>query len=175
MEVECLFLGRVLCRNSGKLLCINKMWTLPCVWTASTKIIQNYSMLNSGRILVACFLVFTKCGTFIIQPEWSHIWNERSDNLRARKLKLMLSVTALWIWRLSFPSLHSSSSANCWDDNLGCCAHEQAFFLSMARVFSLTWFVLLNPEDSLSWLSVIVCFATCLLLFDQSASAVRYA
>lgn len=138
-----------------------------CVRTASTKIIRNYAMLNSDRVLIACFLVFIKRGTFIVQPEWPHIWSDRSYDLHPRKVKLMLSVTALCSWRLSFPSLHSSSSANSWDDNLSCCAYEQGSFVSMAMSFHwLGLFCWIQRTAFLGFLSLSVSLHICSYLIS---------
>lgn len=79
----------------------------------------------------------------------------KSEELGARKVKPVRTVAALRSQRLLRPSPHSSSSASSWDDNLDRCALEHRTFYSVARVFSLAWFILLSPEDSLTWLSVV--------------------
>lgn len=85
----------------------------------------------------------------------------RNEDLCAMKVKPMLSVRTSWSWCLW---LSSCTQAPLQVAGVALCIHEHGSFLSMVHVFSLTWFVLLSPEDSLIWFSVVVCFTTHLFL-----------
>lgn len=168
MEVEWLFLGRILCRNSRKLLCMKKICEQFRVWawTANKKVILKYSTLTSGRVLIACFLVFIKHDTFIVQPEWvSHL--EHEEELGARKVKPIPSATALQSCLL-FPSLYSSSSASSWDDNSGCSIQEHCSFLAWPMCFSwLCLFCWVQRTALLGLLSLAISLHICSYLISQ--------
>lgn len=85
----------------------------------------------------------------------------RNEDLCAMKVKPILSVRTSWSQCLC---LSSCTQAPLQVAGVTLCIHKHGSFLGMACVFSLTWFVLLSPEDSLIWFSVIVWFTTHLLL-----------